>query len=1256
MKKSKSALALFMSAVMTVTIVSPDLFGNGVAKADSAESGNVLEISASDYSNVDDIKAAVLKGLVGDTAKVEDYDFYYDFTFDALSVGDFSPAIMLDDEKIAELYGSDSYITTAVTNFTDQAYDKLHSTLVDYVQTNDQVTQLADYYGATNEDIAEAIFPDGDEGKQKLAKVLEGSYKAAFDGYDSKTNKTSLAYIPFTVKGTKGEQEYNQLIGITIPAIGAGEWNVTLVNKATTEETTGTVSIEKQDAKLKVASIVKDGFVNYTGKGINVFDTAADTVQVYVGLENCANSSVKTLGSNADKVFVSVILPEGVDSYQFKYNAASLVSQEQEDQINEMLKDTDTEDVKEWLGDAEIEKEHIDTIVDTINNNPDQIVDVVTDMIANGDVTKDQLKDAYNSYLESLKNKDTSGSTSGNTGNTDNSENSGTDSSDNSGDSNGNNSGNTTVDSSLLNSLTAEQKAAINALLASQGSSKTVDELSDDEINQYLQLALASGTVASLEDTVASEEDDTDTTDDTNISVSDTIASMYAGQSIEDLCAIIDAQYPGMGNTIVKYINSYVSNGITDVELKINEYPSQVGTYFGAAFTFDSNYANSYETLVYCITDDSTADYTIKFNTNTVTVDGVDTLYASQDLDATSYTSTGAESNVNVNSYFIGKDLNGKGNAAEKILLALDVAISKTSNATAKDKLQAIRNQLANGTTPENALKAYAALIKYYNITSDDDVAIAFLNELAAEVIAGNYDLSNYGFYTSSDEVKSLRCGKFLQISVEATNTSYIAVPVYRVFTLKNDWLAAPEVKNVTCKNSTTNIVYWGTVDFATGYKVYRRLNQKGSKWSIIATVDGGDVDSYADTTAEAGTSYIYTVRATDGSLISKYEFGMASLLNPSIVNVGLSSGSAKTYTVTWSKVKGATGYIVYRRDNKAGSKWSKIDTVGADVTSYNDSTSSKNAQYIYTVRAIRDNADITAYSLYDFGLATLVNPTVTNAGYNLGTNLVNVTWSKVSGATGYIVYRRDYKAGSKWTKLATVNGNNTTHYTDTKAKFGSRYIYTVRALRNKGSVTAYSSYEFGISTLTTPKVKNAGASTISSKYTVTVTWSKVNDATGYAVYRRENKAGSSWTRVAVVNGINKTSYKDTKVSASKSYIYTVRAIRKTGSTSLYSAYEFGVSTLKTPSVSKITSSKSGNTVYWSKIAGANAYYIYRRLNKAGSKWSRVGTVNKGTTVKFTDKKAKSGTSYIYTVVASKTLNGVKVYSTYKFGKSIKTK
>ena len=59
-------------------------------------------------------------------------------------------------------------------------------------------------------------------------------------------------------------------------------------------------------------------------------------------------------------------------------------------------------------------------------------------------------------------------------------------------------------------------------------------------------------------------------------------------------------------------------------------------------------------------------------------------------------------------------------------------------------------------------------------------------------------------------------------------------------------------------------------------------------------------------------------------------------------------------------------------------------------------------------------------------------------------------------------------------------------------------------------------------------------------------------------------------------------------------------------------------------------SSSAGIKVTWKAVTGSNGYYVYRKT--AGTSWVRIGTV--GATTSFTDKTAKKGTTYTYTVRA----------------------
>ncbi len=147
----------------------------------------------------------------------------------------------------------------------------------------------------------------------------------------------------------------------------------------------------------------------------------------------------------------------------------------------------------------------------------------------------------------------------------------------------------------------------------------------------------------------------------------------------------------------------------------------------------------------------------------------------------------------------------------------------------------------------------------------------------------------------------------------------------------------------------------------------------------------------------------------------------------------------------------------------------------------------------------------------------------------------------------------------------------------------------------------------------------------------VYVTWNELKGARKYIVYRRTAKTG--WERLAVLDGA-KRSYIDSTAKSGTKYIYTVKAqngkeyskYNKTGKTVNYIA---------SPKVT-LSNATAGVTVKWNKISGASKYYIYRKTTGG---WTRLGVI---TGTSFTDKTAKSGVTYTYTVKAGK--NGIVSY------------
>ena len=164
---------------------------------------------------------------------------------------------------------------------------------------------------------------------------------------------------------------------------------------------------------------------------------------------------------------------------------------------------------------------------------------------------------------------------------------------------------------------------------------------------------------------------------------------------------------------------------------------------------------------------------------------------------------------------------------------------------------------------------------------------------------------------------------------------------------------------------------------------------------------------------------------------------------------------------------------------------------------------------------------------------------------------------------------------------------------------------------------------------------------------TIQVSWSSVDNADGYMVYRRTETG--SWKKIA--DQVTDISYKDQKAVTGRVYYYTVRAYSYTWGGKTVSSYDKdGVIGKAKLGKVKIAATDSENyttiRVTWNKVSGANGYRVYRSASKDG-KYTAIGSTAKNSAVTFLDKKAATGTTYYYKVRAYRKVNGKTVYGSF---------
>ena len=228
----------------------------------------------------------------------------------------------------------------------------------------------------------------------------------------------------------------------------------------------------------------------------------------------------------------------------------------------------------------------------------------------------------------------------------------------------------------------------------------------------------------------------------------------------------------------------------------------------------------------------------------------------------------------------------------------------------------------------------------------------------------------------------------------------------------------------------------------------------------------------------------------------------------------------------------------------------------------------------------------------------------------------VKITWSANSVAEKYRIYRKA-DGEKKWTRLDTV-GSDETSFIDKNVKSGKKYTYTVKGANYVGEG------KFNSTGITLTYYDAPDVTIKNTTKGVYLKWAKVAGATKYRIYR-QTSGSSKWTLIDTVKG---TSFTDKTAKSGKKYYYRVRAAKG----DVMSGYNV-VSKyfLAAPKLSSIKNSSSGLKVAWEKVNGAEGYKVYRKAS--GESYEYIG---KTTKTGYTDKTAKSGTTYTYTVKAYK--------------------
>jgi fibronectin type 3 domain-containing protein len=271
--------------------------------------------------------------------------------------------------------------------------------------------------------------------------------------------------------------------------------------------------------------------------------------------------------------------------------------------------------------------------------------------------------------------------------------------------------------------------------------------------------------------------------------------------------------------------------------------------------------------------------------------------------------------------------------------------------------------------------------------------------------------------------------------------------------------------------------ISWNAVPGATYYVIYRSSDYIGEVWDGV---------EYYDKEPMEGRNY-YTIQAVDDSYMYGYESsvfcdytplsdtgggddngggsGDNSITLPAPNGVSASQ-SGSSVSISWNAVSGASSYSVYRSSSADGT-YSYIASVSKTSATDTSPLSGFNYYKIIASNAAGVHSD---FSTYDFVYYTndtgggnggnnddeddkITLPAPYSVSASQDGSSVSISWSYVSGASSYSVYRSS-SANGYYSLLTT---SVSTSATDTSPRSGYNYY---KIIASKGTTTSeYSSY-----------------------------------------------------------------------------------------------------------------------------------------------------------------------------------------------------
>jgi poly(hydroxyalkanoate) depolymerase family esterase len=243
--------------------------------------------------------------------------------------------------------------------------------------------------------------------------------------------------------------------------------------------------------------------------------------------------------------------------------------------------------------------------------------------------------------------------------------------------------------------------------------------------------------------------------------------------------------------------------------------------------------------------------------------------------------------------------------------------------------------------------------------------------------------------------------------------------------------------------------------------------------------------------TEQCGSTGTYYLSYICSSYYTSLFFGLNVTGPPAPTGLTVTGTTDTTVSLSWNAVSGAASYNVYRNAVK-------VNASPVTATAYTDTGLDAGTTYSYTVSAVGSGSEGSQSApVNGTTTGTASGPAAPTGLTVTGTTdtTVSLSWSAVSGAASYNVYRNGAKVNA--------SAITATSYTDSGLTANTTYSYTVAAVSSSGTVGAQSG-GVNATTAATPQCFT------DNNYNQTVA-GRAHQSLGYVYANGSNQAMGLW-------------------------------------------------------------------------------------------------------------------------------------------------